>query len=306
MKNPQLSGLKPRPNAALSSFAAMAVLGIIWGATIPMIKVAVDAGFQPVGMIFWQLVIAVVLLGAVMVVRGYRLKFSRKYAFYFLIIGLIGTLLPNFFSYLAYQHLSAGIMGIIIATVPMCTMVIALVLRNEKFRWLRMTGVLLGIAAMILLALPETSAPDPKKVIFLLVAMIAPVCYGLEANYISMRAPKEINAVAVLFAASLIGLVITAPVVYFSGQWIDMFVPWGNAEWSLVGASVFHALAYTGYMWLVVRAGAVFSSQIGYVVTMAALLLSIAFLGETYSWFVWMALVIMLAGLALVQPKKAE
>jgi len=284
----------------------MIMLGILWGSTIPMIKLATNAGFQPMGMIFWQLLIAVILLGTIMLVRGYRVKFSRTNTFYFLIIGLLGALIPNFFSYLSFQHLPAGIMGIIIATVPMFAMVFALMLGNENFRLLRVLGVVLGIVAMALLAIPETSLPDPKKAIFLLVALVAPICYGLEGNFIALRAPKDINAISVLFAASLLGLLIIAPVVYFSGQWVDLFVPWGKAEWGLFGSSIFHALAYSGYIWLVVAAGVVFSAQVGYVVTMSAVLLSIIFLGETYSWFVWLALIIMLAGLALVQPRSAK
>ena len=302
----KLTKEKPVQISALLAYSVMILLGIFWGATIPMIKVATNAGFQPAGMIFWQLVIAVISLGTIMVVRGYRVTFNRGNTIYFLVIGGLGTLLPNYFSYLSYQHLPAGIMGIVIATVPMIAMIIGLVLGTEKFQLTRVIGVLLGISAMVLLAFPETGLPDSNKMIFLLVALIAPICYALEAIYISLRAPKDINAISVLFVASLLSLLISAPVAYFSGQWINLLVPWGQAEWALLGSSVFHALAYSGYIWLIVVAGAVFSSQVGYVVTLSAVFLSVIFLGEVYSSLVWLAMAILLIGFWLVQPRKVN
>jgi drug/metabolite transporter (DMT)-like permease len=77
-------------------------------------------------------------------------------------------------------------------------------------------------------------------------------------------------------------------------------------ELALIAVGVFHAIAYTGYIWLVGAAGPVFSSQISYVVTLAGVITSALVLGETYSAWVWAALALMICGLALVQPKQAE
>ena len=50
-------------------------------------------------------------------------------------------------------------------------------------------------------------------------------------------------------------------------------------------------------------AGAVFASQVSYVVTLAGVFLSALILGEAYSGWVWAALTLMIGGLALVQPR---
>ncbi len=62
-------------------------------------------------------------------------------------------------------------------------------------------------------------------------------------------------------------------------------------------------MAYTGNVWLVGRAGPVFSSQIAYVVTLSGVGLSILILGEAYSATVWLALGLMIGALALVTPQ---
>ena len=54
----------------LLPYAALMLFGIGWGASIPLSKIAVSAGHMPLGLIFWQFVIGVVLLGAMIVARG--------------------------------------------------------------------------------------------------------------------------------------------------------------------------------------------------------------------------------------------
>ncbi len=83
-------------------------------------------------------------------------------------------------------------------------------------------------------------------------------------------------------------------------------MPWQNAEWALLLSSLCHVVAHTGYIWLVGKAGAVFTSQMAYLVTVSAVLFSALMLSEIYSGWVWSALVLMSAGLALVQPHGAR
>lgn len=197
-------------------------------------------------------------------------------------------------------------MGIVVASVPMFSLSIALGLRIERPSLRRSVGVLLGAGAVILLIGPETSLPEPEKAIFILVALGAPFCYGAEGHYIAARAPKEVDAVVTLLGASAIGCVIAWPLAVSTGSWVDLFTPWQRPEWALLLSSLCHVVAYTGYVWMVGMTGPVFASQIAYVVTVSAVFLSSLILSETYSAWVWSALVLMIAGLALVHPRGAE
>ncbi len=109
-----------------------------------------------------------------------------------------------------------------------------------------------------------------------------------------------------LLGASAIGCLIAGPLALASGSWVDVFTLWGNAEWALLLSSLCHVVAYTGYVWLVGMTGAVFASQMAYVVTVSAILLSALLLSEIYSAWVWSALALMMAGLTLVQPRGAR
>lgn len=194
-------------------------------------------------------------------------------------------------------------MAIAIALVPMFTLVLALGLKLEKLSYLRTFGIVLGFAAMVMIAAPETSLPEPEKAIFILVALIAPFFYGVEANYIALKTPENTDAISTLFMASFLGLFITAPLAAGSGHWINPMNTWAEPEYALIGASVIHALTYCGYIWLVKFGGPVFSVQMAYPVTLSGVLFSIVILGENYSGWIWAALVLVIVALFLVQPK---
>ena len=281
----------------------LVALGMTWGLTIPLTKIAVSTGHKPLGLIFWQMLIATIALSAISLIRRVWPVLDRRILIYFLAIGLLGTILPNSFSYLAAAHLPAGVMGIVIASVPMFSLGIALGLRIERPSPQRGFGVLLGAGAVILLVGPETSLPDPDEAVFVLVALVAPFCYGAEGNYIAARAPEGVDPVVTLLGASAIGCLLTWPLAMSTGSWVDLFTSWGNAEWALLLSALCHVVAYTSYIWLVGKAGPVFASQTAYVVTVSAIFLSSLILSETYSGWVWSALVLMIAGLALVQPR---
>ena len=285
---------------------ALAACGICWGATIPLSKIVLDAGHRPIGVIVWQFLVCVVVLAGVTGLRRVRLPLSWRALTHYLIIALIGTLLPNSFSLVAVAQLPAGVMSIVIASVPMFALAIALALRLEAPSFSRLTGILLGGLAVVLLVGPQASLPEPEKAVFVLVGAVAALSYGIEVNYIAVRAPVGLDPVVTLLGASVIGVLIAAPIAWAGGSFIDLTGPWGAPELALITIGVFHAIAYTGYIWLVGAAGPVFSSQISYVVTLAGVVTSALVLGETYSAWVWAALALMIGGLALVQPRRTE
>lgn len=285
-------------------FGALLAFGLMWGCTIPLTKIAVSTGHHPFGLIFWQFAISTFILLFVVLFRRSKLVFDARHLLFFLIIAALGTLVPNTASLLTAVHLPGGVMALIIALVPMFSLLIALSIGRENFNIVRLSGVLLGVCAMALIALPETSLPDPSKAIFVLLGLIAPLCYGIEGNYLAVKQPEDTGPIATMFGASLIGTLLSIPLVIATGTFINPFDGMGAPEFAQMGSSVLHIMAYTGYVALVGAAGAVFASQVGYIVTPAGVILSILFLGESHSGYVWIALVVVLLAITLVQPRE--
>ncbi len=279
-------------------------MGAAWGAVFPITKIAVSTGYEPYGIIVWQSVLGIVLSGGITLWRGKKLPFARDYWWLFAGIAFFGSLAPNYFSYTATAHLPAGIISIVIALVPLFAMPMALAMGYEKPSIIRFTGAAFGAVAIVLIAGPSASLPDPSKVGYLFLALFAPLFYGVEGNFMTWYGSRGLDPVQILFGASVVGLVVSVPVAVGFDQVITPFQPWGAPEWAIFIAALLNWGAYVWFVWLIVRAGPVFSSQVAYLVTAWGVVWSMLFLGERYSIWVWMAFVLMLIGVLLVRPRE--
>ncbi len=290
----------------LGPMFALLIMGAGWGITVPMSKIAVSTGHQPLGLVFWQMVIGAVLLGAIVFVRGGRLALGRRQITLYLAIAFLGTILPNAASYRAAAHLPAGVMSIVIAMVPMFAFPIALALGQDRFSIARVVGLGLGLGGVALLVGPEASLPDRAMVAFIPLALIAPFFYGLEGNFVGKFGTAGLDPIEVLFGASVFGAVLSFPLALGFGHWLNPLGGFGAPESALVLSSIVHALVYAGYVWLVGRAGAVFAAQVSYLVTIFGVGWAMLILDEAYSGYIWGALGLMLLGMFLVQPRDRE
>ena len=293
-------------NGRLWLTISLVMLGAAWGATQPFSKVAVDGGYRNFGIIFWQMLIGALVLGPWVLLRARSLRFTRQQFNFCLLIAVIGTILPNGASYQALIYFPAGFMSLVIALVPMFALPIAVALGIDRYSIMRVAGLCLGLVGVAFLSLPGTSLPDAALAIFLPLALIAPALYAVEGTIVAKWGTWGLSPIAVLFGASAIGTVISLPLALISGNWIDPRPPWGARDLAVLVSSILHVFAYAGYVWLLRAAGVVFAGQTGYLVTGFGVLFAMAFLGERYGSTVWIAMVFLMAGLFLVQPRERE
>nr|WP_298972603.1 DMT family transporter [uncultured Roseobacter sp.] len=282
--------------------AMLVVMGAGWGMTQPLTKIAVSTGYKHFGLIFWQLFIGAALMALFCWARGTRLPRGRRQIGICLMVAMIGTMIPNSTSYQAAVHLPAGILSILLSMVPMWAFPIALLMGLDRFSWRRFMGLALGLFGVLLIAAPGASAMD-LAVFWVLVALVSGICYGLEGNLVAKFGTAGMDPFQVLYGASLMGGIIMLPVALLSGQWIAVDAAFTTEGQALILASIIHVLVYTGYVWLVGRAGSVFAVQVSYLVTGFGVLWAKLILDESYPAGIWAALLLMFAGMYLVQPR---
>lgn len=287
-------------------YLVLLLMGAGWGITPVLMKVAVSTGHQAFGIILWASALSVVLSGGVTLARGRRLLGGRQHIWLYVGIALIGAVLPNYVSYVGISHLPAGIMSIIIALVPMFAMPIALALGFEKPSFLRFLGALCGLGAIVLIAAPQTSLPEPGLAIYVFIAMLAPLLYGGEGNFMLWFGTRGLAPMQILFGAGIVGVALTLPMALATGQFINPLMVWGAPEWAILATAVISWGAYVTYLWLVGQTGPVFAAQVAYVVTGFGVGWSMLLLGERYSLWVWAAFALILLGIVLVQPRDSE
>ncbi len=276
----------------------LVLLGLGWGSTQSLGKMATATGHQPFGLIFWQLVVGAVVLGAVSVLRGKGLVLTREALRFYVVIAVIGTLVPNATFYASVVHLPAGVMSILISTVPLIAFPMALALGMDRLSPGRLIGLGLGLLGVALIARPGGEI----SLGWLAVAMVGPVFYAAEATWVARSGTAGMDPVQAMFGVSVVGAVMAAPLALGTGQWVDP-LPLGRAEGALVILAAVHAVVYAGYVWLAGKAGSVFAAQTSYLVTGSGGVWAMVLMGERFGPLVWLALAVMLAGVALVQPR---
>ena len=285
--------------------AALLVLGAGWGITQPLTKIAVSEGYKHFGLLFWQMALGFVVMSLIGALRGIALPINRSVMRVYLIIALIGSVLPNTASYQAAVHLPSGILSILLSMVPMWAFPSALALGTDRFAWRRLLGLVLGLAAILLIVLPGADTSVAIPAFWVMIGLISGLFYAFEGNYVARWGTAGLDPMQVLWGASAVGTIIALPLALGSGQWISPLPPYGAPDIAQVANSTVHVLTYAGYVWLVGRAGAVFAVQVSYLVTLFGLFWARLFFGESYPSTVWVALGLMLIGMYLVQPRAA-
>ncbi len=283
--------------------AVLVGLGLGWGLTQPFGKIAASTGHGAYGLVVWQQVVCVLILGTITLLRGRGLVFRAEAFRFYLVVAVLGTVIPGMTFYTSIARLPSGIMSILISTIPLMAFPMAVYLGLDGFSWRRIAGLGLGLAGVLLIAAPAASLPAPAMVGYLPLALIGPFCYALEGTYVSKYGTGGMDAVQAMFGAALMGLIICVPIMLIRGHQFMLPLPPGRVEWALIAASTLHALLYAGYVWLAARTGAVFAAQTSYIVTASGVIWAMVLLGERFSPWVWAAAGLMLLGLSLVQPR---
>ncbi|SFE91982.1 EamA-like transporter family protein [Sulfitobacter brevis] len=281
----------------------LTLMGAGWGATQPMTKIAVSTGYGYFPLVFWQVVIGAAMMAVACGLRRTPLPLNFRALRLYLILALVGTVLPGTITYQAAVHLPAGIMSLLLSTVPMFAFAIALPLGNDTFSKRRLVGLMIGLVGVLIILAPSVDLGRDIPVLWAVIYLGTAVFYAFEGNYVARWGTEGLDPFQVMLGASLAGIVLLAPAMVISGQYITPVWPLPLPQLALVGSSMIHVLVYATYVWLVGRAGAIFAVQVSYLVTGFGLIWARIMLGEAYAPTIWLALAAMFIGMYLVQPR---
>ncbi|MEM1160958.1 MAG: DMT family transporter [Pseudomonadota bacterium] len=289
--------------ASFGAWIALLLVGIAWGGTQVLSKLVVEGGHHAIGISFLATAVGAAILAGYIVLTRQALPLGRRYLLFYAIAGALGTALPNALSYEAMRHLSVGVVSIVLALVPIMTLLLALVLRMERPDPVRLAGLGLGAVAVLVLVVPEASLPAPDQAIWVALPVLSCLCYALENVYIAKSRPENLAPLQVMCGLFWAALIMLLPTVWISDTWM---IPgaFDGSEFALVAMTLGHIGAYSGFVWLIGRAGPVFAAQVAYVVTLTGVFMGMAIFGEAHSAWVWLSLVMMMAGLTLVRPRE--
>ncbi len=282
-------------------WAVMLFCGGIWGLVPTLAKTAIEDGAHPIGLTWWQGIGGGVLLLVINLLRGKRLPLDRRHLLFYGFCGLIGTIMPTMALFYAAPHVSAGVMAILMAAVPIGAYVFALMLRIDRLEWLRSLGIALGIVGVALLVLPGSNGGISPW--WALVALLIPLGYAAENIFVAIRSPRETDTTTLVCGMVLTGGILITPVMLATGTFYPISFPLTDAALSIGAIIVVNVLSYAAFLLLIYAAGPVFASMSGYATVLSGILWGVVFLGESHGMVFWVALATMFVGMAMVRER---
>lgn len=280
------------------------VLGTIWGAVTSISKFIAINGVPPVGSVVWQAGGAAVVLLIVARLRGGSIKLNRRAIVYYVVVGLIGYAIPNANMIFVTREIPAGLMAVVITMGPVFTYLMVLGVGIERLNGLRLLGIACGFAGACVLVLPKGSLPSPDMLPFVLIAFATPFLYSIGNTWAEKHRPTDMDSVALasgmLFAAT-IGMTLAAVA---TGNFHPIWAEAKPVNFVLAGYSMLSVVAFLIFFEIIRLAGAVFLSQVAYVVTLTGLGWGAIFYSERPSAWVWLAVALVFVGVTLVNLGK--
>ena len=287
-------------------WACLLFMGTTWGLSFSLGKIAVEEGIGAFGVSTIQSLLSGMILLIITLVRGKKIRELLQYWRFILLIALLGAAVPSVIFYTAAPYVQAGILAITVALIPMMTYSASIPLKIERFSMRRFSGLLFGVGSILLIALPENSLPDRSAVPWIILACISSLCYAAENIILGFKSAINIGPIRLSMGMNLLAGVLLLPIGLATGQFYMPQIPFGTADYAVLGLSVISVFAYTLFVFSVAKFGAVFASQTGYIVTLSGVFWGMAIFGEDHSIWVWTALAAMIVGLALVSPRQSK
>ena len=283
--------------------AALVAVAMVWALTFPFTKIAVVGGYRTYGITLLSSSLTILMLAVIVGMRRNGLPLHWGAIWRYVMSGILGTVVFAGTAYKAAEHLPSGVITICMATLPLVSFFLSLALRMERVTAARLGGLALGLVGVLLIALPETSLPNPAAAIFIPLAILSVVSFAVEGIVLGKYGMGGLDPMQLLLGAAVVAVAMTAPIAWATGTLRLPQGSFGVAEWAIVGSAVANTAAYAGYFWIVGRAGPVFAAQASYIVTGFGVIWSIVLLGEVYSLWIWAGMVVILAGMTQVLPK---
>jgi drug/metabolite transporter (DMT)-like permease len=260
------------------------ILSILWGGAFFLIEVGLRS-YPPITLVFMRLVLAVPPMWIAMRLMGERLPTEPRIWGLLAVVGALNCALPFILFFWGQQYLDSGYASILNATTPLWGVITAHFLTSdEKATPARIVGVLIGMAGIVVMVGPEAMKGLSNNLLAQLACIVSTVFYSFAAIYGRRLSQTELTPMAVATGQTMMAALMMVPVVVLIDQPWTMAAPRLDSTLAGLTLALFStALAYTLYFRLIDRSGASNAQLVAFLMPILAVILGIAFLGESLS-----------------------
>ena len=288
----------------LGAWAILLLLSFVWGSSFILIKKSLIA-FDPVEV--GALRVFITFIAFMPVIIYYRKKINWGDWKKFLAVGVMGSALPSVLFAIAQTQVSSSIAGVLNSITPVFTLIIGVILFNQKAKKNQIIGVAFGFVGALLLLLGDQSHDTNSNLLYGMLVILATVCYAYNVN--AIKAWFEDTSPILISAVSFSMLGPLGAVYLFSTTFIEHLTT-NEHGWYSLGAIVFLALVGTAistilFFKLIQDTNAIFGSSVAFVIPIFAVIWGL-YDGESFYLIQVLGMLLVLLGIYLIRDKKKK
>jgi drug/metabolite transporter (DMT)-like permease len=284
----------------INSLSLLLSLGLIWGSGYSIARYAMTHGVPPLGYSFWQAWGPALLLLLIISLKKISLPLNARHLVYYFFTGLLGIAIPNTIMYFSAAHLPAGILTIVVNTVPMFIYPLALLAHQEKYDRIRVAGVFIGVLGVMAIIVPNAALPEINFKYWILLTLITPLSFSLCSIYITRYRPEKTDSVTLSTGMLLAAAFLITPIVLANHSLYSLGLPFNLAKAVVFLEILLSSAGYILFFKLLKNAGPVYYSLTGGVVTITGLIWGHIVFNEHYDhWIIFAIVAILIAILML-------
>jgi drug/metabolite transporter (DMT)-like permease len=285
-----------------SALPRIGLLALIWGSAFLWIKLA-DRGFSPVEVTLARLALGAAVLFAIVAARRDQLPRSARIWTHIAVAALFANAVPYLLFAVAEQTVNSSTAGIINATTPLWTVMLALAVRHQKTvtSW-QVAGLITGFAGAVLIFTPWTTGGGLTSASALecLAASISyAVSYVYMDKFLARRGIGPVVLSACQLGAAAIMLAIALAVTGVRPPHVTAVSVAAIAVLGIVGTGFAYVLNYQ----IITSEGATIASTVTYLLPVVAIVLGVVVLSETITVSALVGIALVLAGVALTRRR---
>ncbi|MEP5569181.1 MAG: EamA family transporter [Halioglobus sp.] len=286
----------------LKHWALLILLSFAWGFAFYWIAVALES-FPPLTIVNIRLAVGAVTLFLVMRWQGHRLPSESGWWGRFALLTIMGNLIPFSLITWAETEISSSQAGLLMALMPISTMVLAhFFVHEDTLTPRRLCGVVLGFGGVLVLVGGEAlRGIGGSAMLAQLAVLAATLSYASNAVYTKRLPP--INTIVVATGSLGVGTLLLLPFSIYLEQAL-----WVAPSFNALAATLTLGIVSTGiatwtYFRVISDCGPSFLSIINYIIPAIAFAAGVLFLGESASPSQFAGLLLIMAGIALTQNR---
>ena len=261
-------------------WAMLVTLSVLWGGSFFFAEIALES-LPPLTIVTLRVGLAAITLWLVVLALKLPIPNSPPIWIAFLTMGLLNNVLPFSLIVWGQSQISSGLAAILNATAPLFGVIVAgILLRDESATPLKITGVVVGFAGVIVMM--DLSSIATSSLLAQLAILAAALSYACASVYGRRFKATGLNPILVAAGQVTGSTLLLLPIAL----WVDGNDPYANVPaqiWAaIISLAMFStAAAYILYFKLLASAGATNILLVTLLVPVSAILLGWLFLEES-------------------------